>query len=58
MKDIRSELAQIIYEKPIYPKNRYLKKIPGHHADYKRDVIDKQVRLMQERGIWKAPAKG
>ena len=28
MKDIRSELAQIIYEKPIYPKNRYLKKVP------------------------------
>jgi len=25
----RAELAQIIYEKPIYPKNRYLKKIPA-----------------------------
>ena len=57
-KDIRCELAQIIYEKPIYPKNLYLDKIPGHHADYKRDVIDKQVRLMQERGTWKAPYKG
>ena len=32
--------------------------IPGHHAEYKRDVIDRQVRLMQERGIWKAPANG
>ena len=29
MKDVRSELAQIIYEKPIYPKNRYLEKIPA-----------------------------
>jgi hypothetical protein len=57
-KDIHSELAQIIYEKPIYPKNLYAEKIPGRHADYKRDVIDKQVRLMQERGIWKAPSKG
>ena len=56
MKDVRSELAQIIYEKPIYPKNRYLKKVPPKHADYKRDVIDKQVALMQKRGIWKKPS--
>src|SRR6201994_1237315 len=58
MKDVRAELAQIIYEQPIYPKNLYLDKIPGRHADYKRDVIDRQVRLMQERGIWKPPASG
>ena len=57
MKDIRAELAQIIYEKPIYPKNRYLKKVPPKHADYKRDVIDKQVALMQKRGIWAKPSK-
>ena len=31
-------------------------KIPGRHADYKREVIDKQVALMQKRGIWKKPA--
>jgi hypothetical protein len=53
MKDVRAELAQIIYEKPIYPKNRYLKKLPPKHDEYKRDVIDKQVQLMQKRGIWK-----
>lgn len=57
-KDIRTELAQIIYEKPIYPKNMYAKAIPGKHADYKRDVIDRQVKLMQERGIWKKPSAG
>jgi len=56
MKDVRSELAQIIYEKPIYPKNRYLKKIPPKHAKYKRDVIDTQVAMMQKRGIWKKPS--
>ena len=57
MKDVRTELAQIIYEKPIYPKNQYTwKKFPAKHADYKRDVIDKQVALMQKRGIWKKPA--
>lgn len=57
-KDIRTELAQIVYEKPIYPKNLYANAIPGKHADYKRDVLDRQVRLMQERGIWKKPAGG
>jgi len=57
MKDVRAELAQIIYEKPIYPKNRYLKKLPPKHDDYKRDVIDKQVGLMQKRGIWKKPSR-
>ncbi len=55
LKDIRAELAQIVYEQPIYPKNLYAKAVPGRHADYKRDVLDRQVRLMQERGIWKKP---
>jgi hypothetical protein len=27
--------------------------VPPKHAEYKRDVIDKQVALMQKRGIWK-----
>ena len=57
-KDIRAELGQIIYEQPIYPKNLYLDKTPGRHAEYKREVIDRQVQLMQERGIWKPPANG
>ena len=56
LKDIRTEMAQLIYEKPIYPKNRYLKQIPPKHAEYKRTVIDRQIALMQERGIWKAPS--
>jgi predicted amidohydrolase len=58
VKDIRVELAQIVYERPIYPKNLYAKAIPGKHADYKRDVLDRQIRLMQERGIWKKPGSG
>ena len=55
LKDVRTEMAQIIYEQPIYPKNLYLNRIPGRHAEYKKEVIDHQVALMQERGIWKAP---
>jgi beta-ureidopropionase len=56
LKDVRSELAQIIYEQPIYPKNLYLDRQPGKHHDYKREVINKQIAMMQERGIWKPPA--
>jgi len=33
-----------------------MKKLPPKHADYKRDVIDKQVALMQKRQIWKKPS--
>lgn len=56
VKDIRSELAQIIYEQPIYPKNLYMNRVPGRHAEYKRDIMDRQVELMRDRGTWKPPA--
>jgi predicted amidohydrolase len=56
LKDVRAEMAQLIYEKPIYPKNRYLKEMPPKHAEYKRTVIDRQIAMMIERGIWKAPS--
>lgn len=52
MKDLRTEVISLIYEKPIYPKNLWLKRKPMHHAEYKTEVIDRQVRLMQERGIF------
>jgi beta-ureidopropionase len=57
LKDVRTEMAQIIYEHPIYPKNRYLDRLPGNHAAYKKEVLDRQVALMQERDIWKAPSQ-
>ena len=56
MKDVRSELAHIICEKPLYPKNRYQRKIPFRHAQYEREAIEKHVALMQKRGICKKPA--
>jgi predicted amidohydrolase len=57
MKDVRTELAQIIYDQPIYPKNRYIDRIPGNHVEYKQEVIDQQIKLMQQRNIWKAPSR-
>src|SRR5207237_786814 len=50
MKDLRTELYQILYERPIYPKNLYLKRAPMKHAEYREKVIKRQIRLMHERG--------
>src|SRR5438093_216691 len=55
MKDIRCELYQLLYEKPIYPKNLYLKRAPMKHAEYREKVIKRQIRLMHDRDIWKRP---
>jgi beta-ureidopropionase len=53
LKDLRTELYQILYEQPIYPKNLYLKREPMKHAEYRQKVIKRQIRLMYDRGIWK-----
>lgn len=55
LKDLRTELYQILYEKPIYPKNLYLKREPMKHTEYRQKVIKRQIRLMHDRGIWKKP---
>jgi hypothetical protein len=57
MKDLRTELYQIVYEKPIYPKNLYLKREPMKHAEYHEKVTRKQIDLMHDRDIWKKPAR-
>jgi len=56
MKDLMTEQYQLIYEKPIYPKNLYLDRKPMKHAEYRREVIEKQIALLQERGVWARPA--
>ena len=52
MKDLRTELYQLLYEEPIYPKNLYLDREPMKHAEYARKVIKPQIRLMHNRDIW------
>ena len=52
LKDLRTELYQILYEAPIYPKNLYLERAPMKHAEYREEVILKQIARMQSRGIW------
>ena len=55
MKDLRTELYQIVYEQPIYPKNLYLERAPMTHAEFRKEVIERQIEVMVERGIWRRP---
>jgi len=57
LKDLRTELYQLLYEQPIYPKNLYLEREPMKHAEYKKKVIEPQIKLMQDRGVWAKPAR-
>ncbi|MBI4445489.1 MAG: hydrolase [Acidobacteria bacterium] len=57
MKDLRTELYQLLYQKPIYPKNLYLKRKPMKHAEYAEKVTKKQIKLMHDRGIWVKPSE-
>jgi hypothetical protein len=55
MKDLRTELFQMVYEQPIYPKNLYMERAPFTHAEFRSQVIEPQIALMHERGIWARP---
>ena len=57
MKDLRTEMIQIIYEQSIYPKNLYMDREPMKHEEYRTEVTEKQIDLMVERDIWKKPTK-
>ena len=46
------KLYQLLYKDPIYPKNLYLNNKPMKHKEYKSKIIDKQIKLMHDRGIW------
>jgi beta-ureidopropionase len=53
LKDLQTELYQLLYKNAIYPKNLYATREPMKHQEYRREVIDKQIALMHARGIWK-----
>lgn len=57
LKDLRTELYQLLYEQPIYPKNLYLDRAPMQHAEYRQQVTQKQIALMHDRGIWVKPER-
>jgi len=55
MNDLRTELYQIVYERPMYPKNLYMDREPMKHAEYFEKVTKRQIDLMHQRDIWKKP---
>jgi predicted amidohydrolase len=55
MKDLRTELFQLVYEQPIYPKNLYMERPPFTHAEFRQQVIDKQIQLLIDRDIYRRP---
>jgi predicted amidohydrolase len=55
MKDLRTELYQMVYETPIYPRNLYLERMPYTHAEYRQEVNQPQIEKLQDRGIWERP---
>jgi predicted amidohydrolase len=58
LKDLRTEQYQLIYERPLYPKNLYLDRSPYKHEEFRREVILERVKSMHEQGIWAPPATG
>jgi predicted amidohydrolase len=57
LKDLRTELYQLVYERPIYPRNLYLERPPYTHDEFRRQVLEAQVRKLHELGIWAKPAE-
>jgi predicted amidohydrolase len=55
MKDLTTEQYRLIYDQPVYPKNLYLDRAPYTHDEYREEVLEAQVRKLQERGIYAAP---
>lgn len=56
LKDLRTEQYRLIYDQPLYEKNRCLKEPPLKHAPNDA-VVRAAVERVFERGIWKRPAK-
>ena len=55
LKDLTTEQYQAIYRDPIYPKNLYLDRAPYDHAEYRREVTEKQIELLHSRDVWRRP---
>lgn len=54
MKDLRTELFKKMYDKPIHPKNLWLKRLPKHHADVDK-IYRTNIRKLQKRGSYTPP---
>lgn len=55
LKDLRTEIFKRMYEKPIHPKNLWLKEDPLHHAEVD-EIYRENIRCLIERGTYTLPA--
>ena len=49
-------MYRLVYQDSVYPANLYADRAPFNHAEFREQVIDKQIQLMVERGVWASPA--
>lgn len=55
LKDLRTELFSRMYEKPIHPKNLWLKDEPKSHAEVD-EIYRTNIQRLVDRGTWTKPA--
>ncbi len=55
LRDLRTEQYRLIYDQPIYEKNRCLENPPLRHNENDK-IVRAATEKMFERGIWKKPA--
>ncbi|WP_306056795.1 nitrilase-related carbon-nitrogen hydrolase [Natronococcus wangiae] len=55
VKDLRTELCQVIYDRELYPKNLWLDRTPMKHDEYDEEVIQPQIDEMVEADIFVPP---
>ena len=58
MNDLTTEQYRLIYDEPIYPRNLYLDRAPLGHEDHHAQVLEPNVRRLEERGVYAPPAAG
>jgi predicted amidohydrolase len=56
LKDLTTEQYMLIYENPIFPRNLWLSRAPVSGDEYRAHVLQAQVQLMIDRGIWRRPS--
>lgn len=54
LKDLRTELFQEMYSKPIHPKNLWLDQVPLHHNEVDK-VYRQNIESLYDRGTWTRP---
>lgn len=55
LKDLRTELCQVIYDRELYPPNLWLDRQPADHETYAEEVTQARIDAMVDADIWVPP---